>query len=162
MFHHLSHTAHWAISIHNILEVSWTSHKTIQVNLKHSQFSIKALKSFSVHKVCFYDQGLFKFHCFFPFSLSLSLCKGIDQFTSTQCECLCVPLFLDFARVGLTSGSTRSAPDISAPLLSSFSPRRLSATALLIHRKQWNFYIVYILFFFLEFITGSWLFSVSD
>lgn len=69
------------------------------------------------------------------------LCKWIVQFTSTQCEWLCVPLFLGFAGVGLTSGSTRSVPDIAAPLLSSFPPLHLSATALLICRKKWNFYI---------------------
>lgn len=46
MFHHLSHTAHRAISIHNILEVSWTSHKTIQMNSKRSQSLNKGIKIF--------------------------------------------------------------------------------------------------------------------
>lgn len=49
-----------------------------------------------------------------------------------------MPLFLGFAGVALTSGSTRSAPDFAAPLLSSFPPLHLSATALLICRKKWN------------------------
>lgn len=77
MFHHLSHTAHWAISIHNVLKFSWTSHKTIQMNSKHSQSLIKASKSFSIHKVCFHDRGLFKFQCFFFFSV-----KWIEQFAN--------------------------------------------------------------------------------
>lgn len=62
-------------------EVSWTSYKTIQMNSKLSQSLIKASKSFSIHKVCFHDRGLFKF-------------QWIEQFTSTQCEyvsvCMCI------------------------------------------------------------------------
>lgn len=59
--------------------------------------------------------------------------------------CYC---FWVFAGVGLTSGSTRSAPDISAPLLSSFPLLRSSAAALPIHSEQWNFYIGQTAFFY--------------
>lgn len=148
-FHHLSHAAYLPISIHNILEVSRTSYKTIQMNLKHSPSSIKASKSFSIHKVCFHNQGLGIFFFFY-------LCKWIVQFTSTQCEWLCVPLFLGSAGAGLTSGPTRSVPDIAAPLLSSFPPLHLSATALLICGKKWNFYIGQSTFWiFLKLTQGS-------
>lgn len=69
-----------------------------------------------------------------------------------MCTCVCVHLcgllFLGFTGAGLTSGSTRSAPDITAPLLSSFPLLRLSATALFIRSKRWNFYIGQTAFFY--------------
>lgn len=133
----LIRAAHWAVSIHNISEVSQTSCKIVQINLEHSQSSIKPSKSFGVHQVCFRDQGLFKFRCFF--FLFHSFCKWTEQFT--QRERLCVLLFLGSGGAGLTPGSTRSAPDIRAPLLSSFPALHLSATAPFIHRKKWIFYI---------------------
>lgn len=54
--------------------------------------------------------------------------------------CVCYSFWV-FAGVGLTSGSTRSTPDIAAPLRSSFPLLRLSANALLIRSERWNFYI---------------------
>lgn len=121
-FHHLSHTAHRAISIHNILEVSSTSCETIQTNSKRRQSLIKASKSFRIHKVCFRD----------PRVIQIPLFSGeeTEQFTSSVCVharvfvcfCVCVflrvLLFLGFARVALTSDPARSAPDITAPLSS--------------------------------------------
>lgn len=80
MFHRLSHTAHRAISIHNILEVSWTSYK---MNSKRSQSLIKASKSFSIHKVCFHDRGLFKFLCF-------SASEWNNLQAHNVCKCVCI------------------------------------------------------------------------
>jgi len=48
---------------------------------------------------------------------SLPMCICPQSEAHTGCVCVCVLLFLGFARVWLTSDSTRSAPDIAAPLL---------------------------------------------
>lgn len=80
------------------------------MNSKRSQSLIKASKNLSVFtKFVFMTGGYLNSSVFKQVNRTIYVCVS-------ACVCLSVFLFLGFAGVRLTSGRTRSAPDIGAPL----------------------------------------------